>query len=152
MNATPNPKDSGPEPLTFGIYPGGSTGTESGLADGPPDDPTHIQEALRVLQGDVNQPFIVRGYEHFQDSPSVTTPNVLPSPIRVEQYIRDGRRLDLVVRFLSDSGDVEGYVAFVRERVRSRILCRLPRRQTSPVVPPLLMARIRMCERRWSKE
>lgn len=118
MNATPNPKDSGTAPLTFGIYPGGSTGTESGLAVGPPDDPTHIQEALRALQGDVNQPFIVRGYEHFQDSPSVMTPNVLPSPMRVEQYIRDGRRLDLVVSFLSDSGDVEGYVAFLRERVR----------------------------------
>ena len=41
-----------------------------------------------------------------------------PTPVEVEQYARDGRRLDVVLQFQSGRGDVEGYVEFVRRQVR----------------------------------
>lgn len=115
-------------PLTFGIYPGGATGTdagpdgaghptESGIAAGPPDDPERIHDALRTLQGGEDRPFVVRGYVPFHD-PSAPLPATLRTPENVERYARDGRRLDLVAMFHSASGDVGGFVSFVREQVR----------------------------------
>ncbi|QFG23591.1 hypothetical protein [Actinomadura sp. WMMB 499] len=99
--------------MEFGIYPGGITGDdEGGLATGPADDPAKILEALRALQGD--GPFLVRGYRGFTDPgrPRVETPH------DVERYAGDGRRLDLVVQYQSESGDVPGYLEFVRDTVR----------------------------------
>ncbi|MFD0900606.1 hypothetical protein [Actinomadura sediminis] len=99
--------------MEFGIYPGGVTGDdEGGLATGPADDPAEILAALRTLQG--NGPFLVRGYRAFTDPGRPRT----ETPQDVERYAGEGRRLDLVVQYQSESGDVPGYLEFVREVVR----------------------------------
>ncbi|MEV4095310.1 hypothetical protein [Streptosporangium saharense] len=96
--------------LVFGIYPGGAVGDESGgVLQGPPDDPGRITEALDHLRVS-----LVRGYVSFTD-PGDVYPQ---TPEQVERYATDGRMLDLVAQYRSRSGDVEGYVAFVRDLVR----------------------------------
>lgn len=103
--------------LRFGIYPGSATGSDQPhVLVGAPDDPGRIQHALHELQGD-RAPLIVRGYIPYSDSPS-SWPVTSSTPEKVEQYARDGRRLDLVLQFQSAQGDVDGYVESVRRRVR----------------------------------
>ena len=100
----------------FGIYPGGAAGSDDGVLAGPPDDPAHVEEALRLLQGNA-QPFIIRAYERYSDADE---PSRWPqcSPNDYEKYVQDGRRLDLVVMFQSKRGDVEGYLDYVRALIR----------------------------------
>ncbi len=113
----PTPRSEAAPRLTFGIYPGSATGSDSPeMLVGRPDEPVRIQAALDDLQGD-GRPFIVRGYIPFHDSTSAR-PLTKPTPADVEQYSRDGRRLDVVLQFQSAGGDVEGYVEFVRRQVR----------------------------------
>jgi hypothetical protein len=45
-------------------------------------------------------------------------PVTIPTPEHVEQYARDGRRLNLVLQFQSAGGDIDAYVEFVRRQVR----------------------------------
>ncbi len=103
-------------PFVFGIYPGGEAGSDDGMAGGPPGDPARIEAALRELAGGV-APFIVRAYERFSDRDA---PSAWPrqTPENYTQYLREGRLLDLVVMFQSRSGDVPGFVEFVRSLVR----------------------------------
>ncbi|MEV0401738.1 hypothetical protein [Actinoallomurus sp. NPDC050550] len=102
--------------LLFGIYPGGATGDDTGgLATGPKDDPERIRAALDRLRPG-GRPFLVRGYISFVDADD--TREVTQSPERVEQYAGDGLVLDLVAQYQSRSGDVAGYVGFVRDLVR----------------------------------
>jgi hypothetical protein len=116
-NEMPSPRSEDAPRLVFGIYPGSATGSDNPhVLVGRPDDPSRIQAALGELQGD-GRPFLVRVYIPYHDTPSargVTT----PTPIDVEQYARDGRRLDVVLQFQSGNGDVDGYVDFVRRQVR----------------------------------
>src|SRR3954454_19110231 len=104
-----SPGDPGVKPapprLTFGLYPGSATGSDSStLLAGPPDDPARILGALRNLQGD-GRPLIVRGYEPYCDWPS-DTPVTRRTPEDLAQYAGEGRRLDVVVLFQSARGDV----------------------------------------------
>lgn len=101
--------------LTFGIYPGGTSGTETGLATGPADRPEHINQALDKLQG-IHQPLIVRGYVHYQGretAPGMYTPH----PAGITQYARNGRKLDLVCCYRDTRGDLDGWLDFVRAQV-----------------------------------
>jgi len=100
----------------FGIYPGGALGTDSGMSSGPPDDPAKVKAALAALQGDARQ-FLVRAYERFSDA---ETPSRWPgpSPMGFEQYLTDGRKLDLVLMFQSARGDIAAYGEWVRAMIR----------------------------------
>ncbi len=98
-------------PLTFGIYPGNSTG----IAAGAPDDPARIQEALKQLQAP-GRPFLVRGYMPYSGSLANTNADIEATPANVVQYIRDGRKLDLVLQFRVP--DLEGWLSFIRETVK----------------------------------
>ncbi|MBS1872120.1 MAG: hypothetical protein JSU00_02830 [Acidobacteria bacterium] len=102
-------------PLLFGIYPGGAAGSDNGIAAGPPDDPRQIGQALTLLEG--GAPFIVRGYERYNDSdaPSRWAARA-PDPFDI--YITGKRRLDLVLMFQSARGDVAGFLDFVRSKIR----------------------------------
>ena len=99
-------------PLVFGIYPGGLSGSDDGVAVGRPDDRILIQEALTTLQDGLT-PCVVRACEGSRDAaaPSCT-------PEGYERYAGDGRQLDLVLMFQSPSGDVRGFLEFVRATVR----------------------------------
>jgi hypothetical protein len=103
------------DPFVFGIYPGGEAGTDDGIAGGPPADPARIHLALTTLAG-AAAPFIVRVYERFSD---VNAPSRWPrqTPQNYTQYLRPGRLLDLVVMFQSKSGDVPGFLDFVRSLI-----------------------------------
>jgi hypothetical protein len=99
--------------MEFGIYPGGVTGDDKGdLAAGPADDPAEILAALRALRA--GRPFLVRGYLAFTDPGRHRT----QTPQSLEQYAGEGRRLDVVAQYQSDSGDVAGYLEFVRDILR----------------------------------
>jgi len=102
--------------LTFGIYPGGGAGSDTGITSGPPDDPERIAACLDELQGDV-RPFVVRVYERFSDAanPSKWPPGT-PSDFRA--CAGNGRLFDLVVMFQSASGDVAGFLEFLGARIR----------------------------------
>ncbi len=103
--------DTRTAPLIFGIYPGGYTGF-AGSPDRKADDPVHIHEALDCLQVD-DSPFLVRGYLHFTDPTSLVAVGRPETPLAVEQYLREGRKLDLVLCFRHP--DVDGWLNFIRE-------------------------------------
>jgi hypothetical protein len=103
-------------PLVFGIYPGGPVGAETGLLQGPPDDPSKIHPLLDELQG-TSPLFVIRCYDSFQD-PGSPLFSIASAPLNYAQYARkDIRPLDLVLQFRSASGDVPGYLDFVRSSI-----------------------------------
>ncbi|MEU6973681.1 hypothetical protein AB0A71_39360 [Kitasatospora aureofaciens] len=98
--------------FTFGIYPGGSLGDETGLIEPVrPDDPGRITAALRELQGDAEE-FLVRAYRSYAADEHRT-------PERPERYATDGRKLDLVLQFGVRSGELDGWTDYVRQVVRT---------------------------------
>lgn len=103
-------------PLIFGAYPGGAAGADNGLLTGPPDDPGSIRERLDELQGD-SCPFVVRCYDSFQDPGSRFSAH--PSnPRDYTQYAVPHRRpLELVIQYRSASGNVAGYLDFLRSLI-----------------------------------
>ena len=80
--------------LTFGIYPGGVAGTQSGLTEGPPDVPSQIKLALDRLQAEGRR-LLVRIYKHFSRSPAGVAHG--DHSVDVTQYLSGGRQLDLVL-------------------------------------------------------
>ncbi|MFD8784872.1 hypothetical protein [Kitasatospora sp. NPDC059599] len=97
--------------FTFGIYPGGLLGDDTGvLAPVSPDDPASITEALRELQGGAGE-FLVRAYRSYGDSAH--------APERPERYAVEGRKLDLVLQYRDRSGETAGWLDFVRSTVRT---------------------------------
>jgi len=106
-----DPEQSSPN-FIFGIYPGGMTGTETGLTTGLPDDPIKITVALKNLQG--TNPFIVRAYLGYVSSESVGHSN----PVDPIQYLSDNRRLDLVLCFRSENEDLTGWKEFIRTAIQ----------------------------------
>lgn len=100
----------------FGIYPGGATGSDTGaVAQGAPESIEQIEAALAALQGDAPL-FVVRAYQPFQDAN--TERPIITTPAQPELLVCPGRALDLVLQFQSRSGDVDGFVQFVRRKVR----------------------------------
>lgn len=102
--------------LVFGIYPGGAAGGDLGLLTGPLDDPKQMNACVDQLQG-VSRPFVVRCYDSFQDPGSLLERSAC-APLNYAQYAVAGKRpIDLVLQFRSASGNVAGYLDFVRARV-----------------------------------
>jgi len=112
----PPARSAGAPRLIFGIYPGGVLGSDAGTISGKPNDPVRIKEAMDKLQGDT-RPFTVRCYLHYTDS----SPDPRPESSQPEDFLQygdDGRELDLVLSYTSESGNVAGWVEFVRTAVR----------------------------------
>ncbi|MFI7497609.1 hypothetical protein ACIBVL_03680 [Streptomyces sp. NPDC049687] len=104
--------------IVFGIYPGGTTGDDTGgLAGGLPDDPVRVSGALDRLQGRPGRPFLVRAYIGFDDTTRLGEPHATAAPAAAARYAVRGRRLDLVAQYQSTAGDVDGYCAFLSELV-----------------------------------
>jgi hypothetical protein len=102
--------------LTFGIYPGGVAGGNEGLLSGPPDCFERADAALLELQGR-SRPFVVRCYDSFQDadSPFAGAPC---APQEFARYAAPGiRPMELVLQYRSASGNVAGYLDFIRKRI-----------------------------------
>lgn len=102
--------------LRFGIYPGGLLGDDQGIIHPVrPDVPDRITEALDALQGDTGT-LLVRAYQSFAATVTPVEPSTPADPAR---YLQRGRRLDLVLQFREPSGELEGWLEFVREAVRT---------------------------------
>ncbi|MEU5715066.1 hypothetical protein AB0G71_04635 [Streptomyces sp. NPDC020403] len=102
--------------LHFGIYPGGILGDDQGIVHPVrPDLPDRITEALDALQGDTATLW-VRAYRSFA---ATGTPPEPPTPTDPATYLQRGRKLDLVLQFREPSGELEGWLEFVREAVRT---------------------------------
>jgi hypothetical protein len=96
--------------LTFGIYPGGGTGS---VEPGGPDCPGRVNQALDELQGTAGRPFTVRAYDVYTDPGDTAQTTPRQAPAGYERYLGRGRRLDLVAQYHSRSGDIAGYCAFI---------------------------------------
>ena len=101
-------------PLTFGIYAGSYTSPNGGVSR-TPDDPARIQDALERLQGGTSL-FLVRGYKHYTGPLAPVKTGLAETPANVEQYMRAGRKLDLVLCFRQP--DLEGWQVFIRQTIR----------------------------------
>jgi hypothetical protein len=110
----PPARSAGVPKLAFGIYPGGALGVGTMMSRNP-DDPVRIGEMVDRLRG--GRPFLMRCYLHYTDAPIDWTCRG-SHPQEFLQYAGDGREIDLVLSYTSKSGNVEGWVAFVREAVR----------------------------------
>jgi hypothetical protein len=101
--------------LVFGIYPGGAAGGDSGLLSGPPDDPLLIRQRVGELRG-LSRLFVVRCYDSFQDPDSLFLSNPC-APANYSQYATSQTPMELVLQFRSASGDIPGYLDFLRARI-----------------------------------
>ena len=102
--------------MTFGIYPGGAAGGDEGLLSGPPDCFERAESALIELQGSSRQ-FVVRCYDSFQDADSPFA-SARCAPAEFARYAVPGiRPMELVLQYRSASGNVSGYLDFVRDRI-----------------------------------
>jgi hypothetical protein len=102
--------------LVFGIYPGGAAGGDTGLLSGPADDAEKINSCLNDLQG-FSRPFVVRCYDSFQDPDSPFGKNACAPRDYLQYALPDARPLELVLQFRSASGNVAGYLNFVRGKI-----------------------------------
>ncbi|NUP47607.1 MAG: hypothetical protein HOW97_09900 [Catenulispora sp.] len=102
--------------FTFGIYPGGAAGGDEGVVEPVrPDDPALIRQVLDDLHGDAPG-FLVRAYLPFRPPPGT---GERPAPAEPENLLGNGRRLELVLGYRDPAGDLDGWLAFVREAVRA---------------------------------
>jgi hypothetical protein len=96
--------------MIFGIYPGGITGTDTGLTTGRPDDPALIQQALAQLLPP-GRNFIVRGYIHYNGSNETAD----EAPGKVEQYSTNDHTLDLVVCYRAHELDETAWINTIKK-------------------------------------
>lgn len=100
--------------LVFGIYPG-MTGVEVGanvIIPGPcPDDPPRTKRALSSLEA--GRPLLVRGYLVYRggEEPAQAT------PVDLTVYADAGRKLDVVLCYRSEDGNLSEWLAYVRRMV-----------------------------------
>jgi hypothetical protein len=109
--------ESNQRPLVFGIYPGGASGGDTGLLSGPPDHPSQIVACLNELQGN-SRPFVIRCYDSFQDPGSLFDSSSCAPANYLQYAVPDTRPLELVLQFRSASGNVSGYLDFVRAKLQ----------------------------------
>ncbi len=101
--------------FTFGIYPGALLGSDTGIVHPvSPDQPERISAALRQLQGDART-LLVRAYRPYSASPPRDVPPTPADPVR---HLGRGRKLDLVLTYREPTGELDGWVEFVRAAVR----------------------------------
>ncbi len=102
--------------FTFGIYPGALLGSDTGIVHPvSPDRPERITSALRQLQGDAPT-LLVRAYRPYTAGSAPDAPSTPADPVR---HLGEGRRLDLVLTFREPTGELQGWLDFVRATVRT---------------------------------
>ncbi len=105
-------------PLEFGIYPGGGAGAVNGRGEPRPEVAELRLSALQALRKP-GSPFAVHLYDAYTGPRDVAaTPAWLRD--QITDYTAAGIRVELVLRYrpTAKTGDVSGFTAFVRSRVR----------------------------------
>ena len=104
-------------PVIFGIHPGGAIGTIGPAGRPKPEDAGKRLAALRELRG--NRAFVVHLYDSYTTR---ADGSALPSGLakQIDDYTADGFQVELVLAYrpTAASGDVDGFVDSVRQRVR----------------------------------
>ncbi len=108
-------KNETPARLTFGIYPGSGVGVDpgSGIILGKPGEFSQIVAALDSLCPP-ERPFLVRGYLHYTGAGGR---NHL-TPSRLEQYVKQGRKIDLALCYRPAKADLMDWADFIRAILR----------------------------------
>ena len=96
----------------FGIYPGGMSGTDTGMTSGPVNDPQKIAHALSKLHGSAPM-FIIRAYTGYKGKGQPAS--IVPE--NPEQYVTSNRCLDLVLCFQTEEHDLDGWKDFIKEQI-----------------------------------
>jgi len=103
--------------VIFGIHPGGAIGTIGPAGRPKPEDAGKRLAALRELRG--NRAFVVHLYDSYTTR---ADGSALPSGLakQIDDYTADGFQVELVLAYrpTAASGDVDGFVDSVRQRVR----------------------------------
>jgi hypothetical protein len=111
-------RKSARRPLEFGIYPGGAAGTVGPAGAVRPEAADLRLEALRTLRGGARR-FVVHLYDSYTGpGDAAAVPDWLASQIAA--YTAEGFAVELVLTYRPrrSTGDVAGFVRFVRARVR----------------------------------
>jgi hypothetical protein len=95
--------------LVFGIYPGGNAGTISNPPSSLLDKPESILKALNLLQP-ADVPFLIRGYIQYNGSGN----SLNPTPLNMTRYVTGKRKLDLVLCYRTEKGDIDDWTDFIR--------------------------------------
>jgi len=107
-------------PLVFGIYPGGGVGTVGPAGATQPEDATKRLEALERLRTP-GRPFVLHLYASYSGLRSLSAEQQVGEEIA--QYTAAGFQVELVLTYRpaggSRTGNVAGFVDFVRSTVRS---------------------------------
>ncbi|QEH31994.1 hypothetical protein OJF2_04630 [Aquisphaera giovannonii] len=98
--------------LTFGIFPG-MIGTEMDHCGGPMHEPERTAEAIGALQAP-GRPFVVRSYVIYTGKGRGDR----ETPGDLARYARDGRRIDRVLCYATEDGDLDDWVEYVRRELR----------------------------------
>lgn len=105
-------------PLVFGIYPGGAAGAVGPAGQTKPEDPALRLARLEELRGG-NRPFVLHLYDAFTTRADAAA---LPPHLAEEiaGYLARDFQVELVLTYrpADPTGDVPGFVEFVRSRVR----------------------------------
>ncbi|NEE02867.1 hypothetical protein G1H10_22135 [Phytoactinopolyspora halotolerans] len=100
--------------MMFGIFPSGASATDPVS----PDDPDRTEHALTMLTSGTRCPFRIRVYAEYHGAPCDQTADHLTPPA-FARHVHGRRRLDLVVQFQSEQGDVDGFAEHIRRLVNS---------------------------------
>jgi hypothetical protein len=104
--------------LQFGVYPGGAAGTVGPAGTVRPEVAELRLEALRTLRGSSRR-FVVHLYDSYTEP---ADRDAVPSWLaaQIAAYTADGFIVELVLTYRPSrpAGDVAGFAAFVRNRVR----------------------------------
>ena len=106
--------------LVFGIYPGGAAGTVGPSGPVAPENPALRMAALEQLRP-AGRPFVLHLYASYTGARGWSAAQQVGHDI--EQYGRAGFQTELVLAYRPANGglaeDVDGFVSFVRDAVRS---------------------------------
>jgi hypothetical protein len=105
-------------PIVFGIYPGGAAGTVGPAGPAKPEDAELRLARLQQLRGGA-RPFVLHLYDAFTSPADASS---LPQRLsdEIAGYVSRGFQVEIVLAYrpARAGGDVDGYVEFVRSRVR----------------------------------
>lgn len=108
--------------LTFGLYAAGQVSKIFGI----PDDPRSIDLLVDGLRPSGQLPFLVREYVHFlgrtpdPEKVKALRPEKTMTALTMPDawYTEHGRELDLVLSYLPETEDVDGWLDFITHAVR----------------------------------
>jgi hypothetical protein len=106
------------EPLVLGVYPGGAAGTVGPARAVRPEVGALRLQALQTLRGGAG-PFVLHLYDSYtQPADADAVPDWLAA--QISEYAAAGFQVELVLTYrpAQAQGDVDGFVRFVRARVR----------------------------------